>query len=86
MELVLLNTADVGQPRCVEDANLGKRLCILTMFINVGAYHYAVLALKFVNAGRVRLALVARTALLVGTVENVKVIIISVIAGKNIGD
>jgi len=28
---VLLNTTSVGQPRCVEDANLGKRLHILRM-------------------------------------------------------
>ena len=56
------------------------------MFTSVGAYHYAVFALKFVNAGGVRLALVARTLLLVGVVENGKVIIISVISGKDIGD
>ena len=86
VELVLLRTTSISQSRGVEDANLGKRLCTLTMFTNVDAYHYAVLACKFVNVGGVRLALVARTALLVGTVENVKVIIISVIAGKDIGN
>jgi hypothetical protein len=35
VELVLLKTASVGQPRRVEDANLGKRLRILTMFKNL---------------------------------------------------
>ena len=30
VELVLLNTSSVGQPRGVEDANLGTRLCIFT--------------------------------------------------------
>jgi len=29
VELVLLNTASVGQPGCVEDADLGKRLPLL---------------------------------------------------------
>ena len=88
VELVLLKTTSVSQSRGVEDANLGKMLCTLTMFTNLGAYHDAVLALKFVNAGGVRLALVAVivAVLLVGMVESVKVIIISVIAGKNIGD
>ena len=85
LELVLLETARIGEPRRVEDANLGKRLCTLTMFTNVGAYHYAVLAFKFVYVGGVRLAL-ARAALLVGTVENVKVVIITVIAGKDNGN
>jgi len=31
VEFVLLNTASVGQPRRVEDANLGRRLHILKM-------------------------------------------------------
>ena len=31
MDLILLNTASVGQPRCVKDANLERRLHILTM-------------------------------------------------------
>ena len=28
---VLLNTTSVGQPRCIEDANLGRRSHILTI-------------------------------------------------------
>jgi hypothetical protein len=35
---ILLNTASVGQPRRVEDSNLGKRLSIFNTFKNVGAY------------------------------------------------
>ena len=53
---------------------------------NGGAYHHAVLAREFVKAGGVGLALVGRTALLVGMVENAKVIMSSVISAKNIGD
>jgi len=48
VELIMLNTAGVGQPRCIEDANLGKMLRILTTFINTSTYHYSVLARKFV--------------------------------------
>jgi hypothetical protein len=51
VELVLLNTASVGQPRCVEDANLGKRLRIFTTFKKCWHLLYAVVARKFVKAG-----------------------------------
>jgi len=70
----------------IEDANLGKRLGILTTLINASAYRYAVLAHEFVKADRVGLALVVRTTLLVGAVENVKVVVINAIAGKDIGN
>ena len=86
VEFVLLNATDVGQPRRVKDANLGKRLCAVTMITNAGAYHYAVLASEFVKAGGGSLALVGRTTLLVGMVKNSKVITSSIIPGKNIGD
>jgi hypothetical protein len=49
-------------------------------------YHYAILARQFVKAGRVGLALVVRTTSLVGTVENVEVVVINVVASKDIGD
>jgi hypothetical protein len=52
----------------------------------VGTYHYAVLTRKFVKLGRVGLALVVRTTLLVGVVEDVNVVVINVVAGNNIGD
>ena len=86
VELVLLKATGVGQSRGVEDTNLGKWLCAITMLTNSGAYHHAVLAREFVKAGGVGLALVGGTTLLVGMVENVKVIMSSVIHGKNIGD
>jgi len=85
VKLVLLDTTSVCQPRCVEDADLRKRLCILVMFTIVDTYHYAILARKCIKARRVGLALVVRTALLVGTVENVKVVMTNVVTGKDIG-
>jgi hypothetical protein len=49
VESIMLNTASVRQPRRVEDANLGKRLCIPTTFKNADIYHYALVACKFVQ-------------------------------------
>ena len=86
MELVLLKATNVGQSRGVEDTNLGKTLCATTMPIDAGTYHDAVLAREFIHAGGVGLALAGRTTLLVGMVENAKVITSSVISSKNIGD
>jgi len=86
VELILLKTASVGQAWCVEDANLGKRLGLLTAFRHAGTYHYAVLARKFAKVGRVGLALVVRTMLLVGVVEGIEVVVVDVIAVKDIGD
>jgi len=68
--LVLLNTASVGQPRSVEDANLGKQSGILTMLKHAGTYNYAVGARNFVKAGRVGLTLTFRTTFLVGAIED----------------
>ena len=86
VEPILLKTASVGQARCVEDANLGKRLGLLTAFRHAGTYHYAVLAREFVKLGRVGLALAVRTTLLVGVVEGVEVVVIDAVAMKGIGD
>ena len=80
LKLGLLKVMGVGQSRGVEDTNLGKTLCAITMPIDAGAYHGAVLAREFVHAGGVGLALVGRTTFLVG------IIMSSVIPGKNIGD
>ena len=45
VEFVLPNAADVGQRRCLEDANFGRVLLILTTFtIHTYTYHYAILA------------------------------------------
>jgi len=57
-----------------------------TTFINACTYHYTVLTRKFVKAGRVCLALVVRTTLLVGMVESVEVVVINVVTSKDIGD
>ena len=51
-----------------------------------GTYHHAILARKFIKSGRVGLAVVISTPLLVAIVEKVKVVVIDVVAGKDIGD
>ena len=50
------------------------------------AYQYTVLTCKFVNMGRVGLALAVGTTLFVGVVEDSQVIGINVFAEKDIGD
>jgi len=86
VDLVLLDTLSVGQPRGVDYTDLGKRLQIFITFTNVGTYLHAIVARKFVKAGRVGLALVAGTTSLVGTVEYVEVIFIDVVSNEDIGD
>ena len=81
---VLQNTAGIGEPRCVDDANLRKRLSLLTTFTNAGTYHHAIITLKFVNAGRFGSALVP--TLLVGGLRDFKVVVINVLAVKDIGE
>ena len=49
-------------------------------------YHYTVVACELVKAGRVSLALVARTVLLVAGVEDFKVVVIIIVANKDIGE
>ena len=63
-----------------------KRLCIQTMLINCRTHHYAILARKLVKAGLVSLALVVRATSLVSMVEDFEVIVINVVASKDIGD
>ena len=53
---------------------------------NTHTYRDAVLAPKLIKSGRVCLALVVRTALIVGMVENVEVVVINIVASKDIGD
>jgi hypothetical protein len=86
VELVLLESASVSQSWCVEDANLEKPLCILITSTNASTYHDAVAACKFVSACRVGLALIVRTTLLIGVVEDVEVVVINVVTDKDIGD
>ena len=86
VEFVLFKAARVSQTGCVEDANLGKMLFILTTFTNTYTYRYAILARKLVKPGRVGLALIVGTTSPVGIVENVEVVVINVVASKDIGD
>ena len=53
---------------------------------NAGAYQYTTFALTFIKLGRVCLTLGTRTALLIGTVEDVEVVIIDSVADKDIDD
>jgi len=85
LELVLPKIASVSQPRRVEDADLRKRLRELTTSKNFGTYHYAVVACKFVKASRIGLRLFTQTTVLVGGVEDFEVVVINILAGKDIG-
>ena len=86
VQLILLDTFCVSQTRGVENTDLWKRLGILITFTNARTYHHAIFAPKFVKAGRVGLALVVGTTSFVGKVENIEVIMINVVASKDIGD
>ena len=86
VELVLPKVASVSQPGRVEDADLQKRLRVLTTLRNVRTYHYAVVAREFVKAGRVGLRAITQIILLVGAVEDVEVVVIKSLSGKDIGD
>ena len=55
-------------------------------FKRARTYHYAVLARKFIQAGRISLTLVVRTTLLIGAIEDIEVEMVNVISGKDIGD
>jgi hypothetical protein len=81
-----MNAASIGQPRCVEDADLCERSHILKAFKNTGTYQYPILICEFVHTGRVGLTLIGRTTLLVVLVEDVEVVVTKWIADKDIGD
>ena len=57
VELVLLNTAGVSQPRRIEGANLEKTLRVLIISAKAVTYHYAAAACKSLSAGPVGLTL-----------------------------
>jgi len=71
--LVVVNTTSVGESRGVEDANLGKMLRIPDTPQKAATYSYAIGAGKFIQMRIVGLTLVIRTALLVGTIEDLVV-------------
>ena len=79
----MLKMAGVGEPRCVENANLGKNISLHTTFEIPDTHHCAVLARK---ARRFGLAPVVRTILLVGVVWGVGVVVVDVVAVKDIGN
>ena len=62
-----------------------KRLYTHT-FKNPSTYYYAVFALKLVKTSRLGLALIIRTTLLIGVVEDIESATIDVLAGKDIGN
>ena len=82
----MLNTPRIGQPRCVEDANLEKILHILTTFKYTKAYRYAILAPKFIDVGLLDPTLILRTILLVAMVKGIEVVVIGTLALNDIGD
>ena len=66
--------------------DLRERLCILVMSITVGTYRHVALTRKLVNMGLVRSALVLRTTIFVGVIEKVEVVVINIVARKDIGN
>ena len=82
--LVLLRTASIGEPWRVQDANLGKSLRpLVTSTDGESAYHHAVVVCIFIEAGLVGLTL---NTSLVLVVKDFKVVVINVVASKDIGD
>ena len=61
-------------------------LFILNTSTDAYTHHYAVLARKFVKSGGVCLALGVRTTSLVGIVEDVEVVVVNVVASKDISE
>ena len=53
---------------------------------NAATYHYPVRARKFVEAHRTGLALMIRTTLFVGSVEDLEVVVVDVVTREDIGN
>ena len=51
VNLILLDAASIGQPRCIEYADLDNSVSAFIMLINPITYYYPILARKFVKAG-----------------------------------
>ena len=86
LEPVFQKPGSVGEPRRVDDADLGRRLRTLVMLTMASTYHYTVLACTFINASRVGRSLISRSTLLVGGVKDIEIVVVNVVAGKDIGD
>ena len=83
VEPSLLKVSGVAQSGHVEDANLGKGLCLVATLKNTRTYHYAVFASKSVKAGLTGPTLIDRNTLVVGVIEGV---VVNVVTSKDIGD
>ena len=68
VKLVLMNTTSIGQPGCIEDANLRERSHVVLIFTNTRTYQYTVLTCKLVNTGRVCLTFATGAISLIGPV------------------
>ena len=86
VELVLTNTASIGQSGRVEDANLRERSHLFIILTDTCTYHYTIITCQFINTGRVGLTLAARTSLLVLLIEHVKVVSTKGFTDEDIGD
>ena len=84
VDLVLLNTTNVGQPRCVEDTDLRKKLWPPHCAKNPRSYQYPIGARNFVKVGRPNLLI--STSSFWYAVENIEVVMIDVVAKKDIGN
>ena len=56
------------------------------MFKSTNTYHYAIVACKFVKAGRVGLPLFVRSTLLIGAAKDVEIVVIKVVACEDVGN
>jgi len=86
VNFVLLKTASIRQPRCVEDVNLGKWSNLLANFSKARAYLYAVVATKRVMASRIGLTFLVGATRFVFVIKDVKIVVVDVVSEKNIGD
>ena len=55
-------------------------------FKSTNTYYYTVVARKFIQVRRICLTLVVRTTLFIAAIEDIEVVVISVISCKDIGD
>jgi len=53
---------------------------------NAGAHQYTIATFEFIELGRVGLTLTGRTALFVGVVKDLEVVVINAFAVKDVGD
>lgn len=86
LEFVVLSIALVGEPWCVENANLGSGLCPLARLETSRAHRSAVPSRKLVAADLVGLFLLARTTFFAAILDDIQVVVIKFSSEKGIGD